>query len=371
IFKYMKFINILIYTLILFLSLIQYSLSAYLEKPIQAEASEILKLRVAFTFDHTLDRDIDDQFCSMNNYLRRKAIDRLWQKSRALGSISDKIDALFHPTEHINFFLRSKHKAEHAAYKLGVLYAGGGCHTPDLKKAKHYLIQAAAIPESRFVYAMILLKEGQSFKTAYQLLTEAGNLGHGRAYYNAATLLYKKNVSDYAPRIISYLEQAAKNGYVRAFNDLGVFLLSDIGAGYRISFRDQRNDRLVKKYLNSAHQLIDYAASFNDKYGLFNRAAHLYTASCSPQTSVKIAQDLRKSATQKFTPALVLLQHMTGDKCMEVQAKLALQNIKNYFAPKESLANAASLRAEAIFQDALQEESSGSFYNIQGNPAHF
>lgn len=277
----------------------------------QLFASE--SLQSAFYIENSLDKTLEKEFCQKSDLNKRKTIDYWLQKAGFAPNTISIPHHNFPEGEHRLFFDPKEDLRAEAAYKLGIFYGSGQCMKSDPQKAKYYLKKAAPKAEARFAYAMILLRERGKLSDIYRLFLEAGDLGVGEAYYNAALLLYKKDSEKYGKKIIALLKKSAKNGYARADNDLGVFMMSEKGARIFLKPSDQYNKNKVTEYFSSAETHIEKAAEKNNKYALYNYAMLLSKGGCENSENVKGL--LETSMNQDFTPASALYQKLAAQNC--------------------------------------------------------
>ena len=305
--------------------------------PVQAFAQSGAqnKLQSGFYIENHLDTALEQEFCQKSDLNKRKTIDYWSQKA---GFVSQKFSIThndFPEGEHRLFFDPKENMRAEAAYKLGILYGSTLCNRADINKAKYYLKKSGSKAESRFAYAMILLREKGKLSDIYKLFLEAGALGIGEAYYNAAILVYKKDSQKYAKKIITLLRKSSENGYARAANDLGVFMLSNKGAKILLKPSDHYNKQTVKTYLSYAKKNIKDAADKNDPYALFNYAALLSQGTCHNATEVKIL--LEKSMDLDFAPAMKSYKQLVQKDCFKArQPKKTLIEIASLMMDKET-----------------------------------
>lgn len=291
-------------------------------------------LQSGFYIKNHLDIDLEQEFCQKSNLNKRKTLDYWSQKT---GFAPQKI-AIPHNNfpegEHRLFFDPKENISTEAAYKLGVFYGTNICQSADIQKAKYYLKKAGAKAEARFVYAMLLLREKNKLSEIYKLFLEAGALGIGEAYYNAAILLYKKDTEKYMRKIIFLLKKAKDNGYARAANDLGVLMLSHQGTTLLLKPEEHYNKNIIDRYISHATDHIKSAADQNDKYGLYNLAALLSAGTCEHSHQVKTL--LEKAISYNAPHATKSYHALVKKKCFKAkQDKKTLSQIASLLIEHE------------------------------------
>ena len=306
---------------ILYLSLI-FFISCFIN---EATASSYLshKLQSAFHIENHIDHPLENEFCLKSNRNKQKTIDYWSQKAGFLPQTIPPLHNNFDEAEHVIFFDPKDNLSIEAAYKLGVIHASNMCKKPEIEKAKYYLKKASKKAESRLAYAIILMRNNGKLADIYRLFNEAGTYGIGKGYYNAAILLYKKDNKKYSKKISILLSKAAKNGYLRALNDLGVFMLSEKGAVMYLKPKDQYDKNSVLQYMHYAQQKILKAASLGDKYGLYNSAIIQLRKGCKKDS---IRESLSLASDKGFAPATLLIKQLIAKNCFEPK-ELAQTNI--------------------------------------------
>jgi len=99
----------------------------------------------------------------------------------------NKLQSGFYIKNHLDSALEQEFCQKSSLNKrktIDYFYGSTVCNKADTNKAKYYLKKSSNKAESRFAYAMILLREKGKLSDIYKLFLEAGALGVGEAYYN-------------------------------------------------------------------------------------------------------------------------------------------------------------------------------------------